>query len=79
MDLDDLHGSLLVNAKLVLQLTFKCVFRDDLHGSRPSFFVKKKFETTYMDDFRVSRLTDDFYVTCLEKNKFLCFIFQLQN
>ena len=27
---------------LILQLTFKCVFIDDLHGSRPSLFAKKK-------------------------------------
>ena len=46
--LDDLHGNLMVNAEVVLQLTFKCVFIDDLHGNRPFLFVKKKFEKTYM-------------------------------
>ena len=37
---------------LVFQLTFKCIFRDDLHGSHLSLFVKKKIR----DDFHVSRL-----------------------
>ncbi|KAG5383000.1 hypothetical protein IGI04_034470, partial [Brassica rapa subsp. trilocularis] len=32
---DDLHGSLLVNAYASF-MTFKCVFLDDLHRSRPS-------------------------------------------
>ena len=32
-----------------------------------------------LDDFHVSRRTDDFRVTRLEKNKKFCFIFQLQN